>query len=279
MDKWRLVLLQLCDSGFPSGAFSHSFGFETYVQEGRITDSRTFRAWLEAYLLRQWVYNEGFALRLAYEALEGGMPAEASALIAQGTAQTGRRIRAAGLPLDRRSDGAHQKAPEDAAPAPADAGVFAAVWALDRRMAAQTIPHESRTAGIRMGRRMLELVRSLWPDVAGLVEYGAQIAAGRCRGQTAIVFAIVCRGSGVPLREALLHLAYAGSAALVQNAVRAIPLGQTDGQRLLAGLHGVWEAAAEAVQWLHEDDFGISPPGLELAAIRHERLDGRMFMS
>jgi urease accessory protein len=43
-------LLQLCDSAFPSGAFSHSFGLETAVAEGRIADARAFAAWLGAYL-------------------------------------------------------------------------------------------------------------------------------------------------------------------------------------------------------------------------------------
>jgi urease accessory protein len=43
-------LLQLCDSAFPSGAFSHSFGLETAVAEGRIADAGAFAIWLDAYL-------------------------------------------------------------------------------------------------------------------------------------------------------------------------------------------------------------------------------------
>lgn len=43
-------ILQLCDSAFPSGAFSHSFGLETAVADGRIADAATFAAWLGAYL-------------------------------------------------------------------------------------------------------------------------------------------------------------------------------------------------------------------------------------
>jgi urease accessory protein len=42
--------LQLCDSAFPSGAFSHSFGLETAIVEGRVHDAATTRAWLLDYL-------------------------------------------------------------------------------------------------------------------------------------------------------------------------------------------------------------------------------------
>ena len=32
----KLLLLQITDSAFPIGAYSHSFGLETYIQKGMV---------------------------------------------------------------------------------------------------------------------------------------------------------------------------------------------------------------------------------------------------
>ena len=69
MDK-MLSLFQLCDSNFPTGAFSHSYGLESYIQENLVHDQATFAQWLHVYLNEQLVYSDGLATRLVYEALE-----------------------------------------------------------------------------------------------------------------------------------------------------------------------------------------------------------------
>jgi urease accessory protein len=44
--------LQLCDSAFPSGAFSQSFGLETAIAERGVADAAAVRAWIVEYLDR-----------------------------------------------------------------------------------------------------------------------------------------------------------------------------------------------------------------------------------
>ena len=45
-----LALLQLGDGLFPAGGFAHSFGLETYAQEGRVRDRAGLEAFVAAHL-------------------------------------------------------------------------------------------------------------------------------------------------------------------------------------------------------------------------------------
>ncbi len=69
MDSQLLSLLQLGDSNFPSGAFSHSFGLETYIQDESIHNKESFFEWIRIYLEKQLAYTDGLACRLTLEAL------------------------------------------------------------------------------------------------------------------------------------------------------------------------------------------------------------------
>ncbi len=64
---------------------------------------------------------------------------------------------------------------------------------------------------------------------------------------------------------------------LVAVATRFVPLGQTEGQGVLAGLHPV---IAEVAQWAVTaglDEIGTAAFGADLAAMRHEDMDVRIF--
>lgn len=74
---------------------------------------------------------------------------------------------------------------------------------------------------------------------------------------------------------ALFLQGFAGN--LVSAAVRFVPLGQAEGQRILAGLQGVVvEVAAEIVD-CGLDDIGQAAFGADLAAMEHEGLEVRIF--
>jgi urease accessory protein len=49
-DPAFLALLQLADGLFPAGGFAHSFGLETYAQEGRVGDAAGLEAFVVAHL-------------------------------------------------------------------------------------------------------------------------------------------------------------------------------------------------------------------------------------
>ncbi len=228
MDRRILSLLQLCDSNFPSGAFSHSFGLETYIQEETVHSKESFELWLIAYLEKQLLYTDGLACRLTYEALVAGH---------------------------------HQE-----------------IWFLDQILTVQNLPREAREASRRMGERMIRLGLDLF-SLPLLAEYQQKVREKKSYGHPALVFAIIAFTLEIPQKSALLSFLYSSLATLVQNGMRAIPLGQTDGQHLLLALHPYIEKACEKIDLLNTGDLGIAAPGLEIAQMRHERLHVRLFMS
>lgn len=228
MDKNILSIFQLCDSSFPTGAFSHSYGLETYIQADKVHNQESFLHWLRVYVNEQLVYADGLACRLVYEALE-------------------------------RED-------------------FQKIWKLDRMLTVQNLARETREGTQRVGERMLLLVKSLY-EIPILSQYGDRIKQSQSFGHPAIVFAIVGHHLGVPTSTTILYYLYSTVVSLVQNAVRAIPLGQTDGQKTICDFQEVLIDSTAKVEAMDEEDFGIVSPGLELSQMQHERVNVRIFMS
>lgn len=152
------------------------------------------------------------------------------------------------------------------------------VAVLDSLLTAQLLPRQLREASMKMGGRLLEIGGDVFPSSA-LEEYRGLVGSGRASGHQPLAFAVVARSLGVPLPEALTAYLFAAVISLTQNAVRAIPLGQNAGQRLLRQAADGVAAAVERVGNLTLDDFGAVSPGLEISQMRHERQRARMFMS
>jgi urease accessory protein len=220
--NYQLALQQLVDSALPTGAFAHSFGFETYVDAGVVRDEGSFGRWLSAFISQSLTYSDGLAIRFFYEGVDLGE--------------------------------------------------------LDALLSASLLPRQVREASVKMGLRLLEIGAEVFPS-AELELYRDVVSGGRAAGHQPLAFAVVARSLGVPLQEALGAYLFATVTSLTQNAVRAIPLGQNAGQRLLRQAADDVAAAVERVPDLTLDDFGAVTPGLEISQMRHERQRARMFMS
>ncbi|HEX3032161.1 MAG TPA: urease accessory protein UreF [Bacillota bacterium] len=61
-----LSLLQISDSFFPTGAFTQSYGLETFVQEGLVTSKEALAEFLTTYLLDNLATSDCLAMLLAY---------------------------------------------------------------------------------------------------------------------------------------------------------------------------------------------------------------------
>jgi urease accessory protein len=82
---------------------------------------------------------------------------------------------------------------------------------------------------------------------------------------------------GLPLPQILALFLHAFASNLVQCMVRFVPLGQTGGQVTLAALHPLIAHLAQTLASATTDDLASSTFGAEMAAMRHETLQPRIF--
>jgi urease accessory protein len=92
-------------------------------------------------------------------------------------------------------------------------------------------------------------------------------------------FAYAAHRWEIDASEALLAYLWAWAENQVMAAVRIVPLGQTDGQRLLLGLGARLAAAARHAPALSDEMLGNYAPGLALLSGRHETQYSRLFRS
>jgi len=223
-----LALLQLGDGLFPAGGFAHSFGLETYTQEGRVHDRATLDAFVAAHL-------EGSA-----------GPGDAVAVA------VANRL--------------------------AVAGDIAGWSALDLRLDAMKTVPEFRAASRQMGRQTARVATAVRDDGV-LASIARAIDDALVPGHHAAVFGAAAGRFGAGDEAAAATYLYSTVALLVGAALRLLPLGQLDGQRVVAGTRPRITRLARAAAASSVDDMWAFTPGLELAGLRHARLETRLFRS
>lgn len=94
-----------------------------------------------------------------------------------------------------------------------------------------------------------------------------------------VAVAVASAGHNIALEPALAAYLQAVAANWVSAGVRLIPLGQSDGQRVLAGLESAVTATVQRALGAKLDDLGSSAFRADLASARHETQYTRLFRS
>jgi urease accessory protein len=228
MGRTLLSLFQITDSFFPSGAFAHSWGLETYVAEGLIRDVEDLYRFLKAYITCMVGRCDALVVRLAFEG--------------------------------------------------AEARDVTSLFRLDRLVHSMKLAKELREGSIQTGRQLFRLMSELQGS-AVLEEFSSGLRTGRALGHHPVVFGLICHVIGAEGRDSVFAYFYTTLSSLVSAGVRLIPLGHTDGQRVIERLKPLLIEVTEEVFRLKEEDLSCFSPGIEIRAMRHETLYTRLFRS
>ena len=143
-------------------------------------------------------------------------------------------------------------------------------------LAAAFVPSKERfLETTAQGRAFLEATGAAWPCPA-LARFAAAWS-----GPVALPVAVgvACAGHGIACDTALNAFLHALVANWISAGVRLIPLGQSDGQRVLAALEGAVAAAAARALATPLEEVGSSALRADLAGMRHESQYTRLFRS
>ena len=169
-----------------------------------------------------------------------------------------------------------------------DGALFAAAWraaeaknwptfdAIAERATAWRGTSEMALESRQQGGSFLSITRTAWSHA------DLDAAHERLNGEIAlpVAVALAAAAHGIALDAALEGYLHAFTANLISAAVRAVPLGQSDGQIALASLErAVQKAVGAALAVTDLDEVGTATPLLDWCSMRHETQYTRLFRS
>lgn len=154
-------------------------------------------------------------------------------------------------------------------------------WVLTTRESSELRQQTQQT-----GRSLLEWLRQLpTPDEsdtapAKAATLQAHLAFARDLPPTwPVAFALAAAQTAAPVRDCVLACAFGWAENMSQAAIKAVPLGQTGGQRILARLLQAIPDAVDSAIALPDDQRQAFNPMLAILSAQHETQYSRLFRS
>jgi urease accessory protein len=157
----------------------------------------------------------------------------------------------------------------------AAAGNDAALFAVAELAAAFAPSRERFLETTAQGRAFFETTRAAWPCPA------LERLAAAWDGPLAypIATGVAGAGHGIAVEPVLAAYLLAVAANLVSAGMRLVPLGQTDGQRVIARVEPLIAATVDRALACPLDEIGAAAFRADIASIRHETQYTRLFRS
>ncbi|RZS52074.1 urease accessory protein UreF [Sphaerotilus mobilis] len=244
-----LKLIWLASPVLPVGGFSYSEGLEAAVDAGLVRDEAAARRWLVDQLRLGLARSDLPVVADAIRAWRGGNDNRES-------------------PQDGHAD-------------------LTRIEALNTWVRTTRETQELRQQTEQMGRSLHEWLRIQQAGAPGMADEHdhpadpriAQLGALKPAPTWPVAHALALARSGAPLQQALLAHGFGWAENMVQAALKAVPLGQSAGQRILAALVDALPAAIDHAMTLDDQTRQAHTPMLAILSARHEAQYSRLFRS
>jgi len=143
-------------------------------------------------------------------------------------------------------------------------------------LAAAFVPSRERhLETTAQGRAFIDITQATWPCAA----LTRLLAATPDAVAYPVAVGVVSAGHSVPLTPTLRAFLHALVANWISAGVRLVPLGQTDGQRVLSALERLIHDTAARAENAALDDLGSATIRADIGSMRHETQYTRLFRS
>lgn len=156
-------------------------------------------------------------------------------------------------------------------------GKLAPALEVDRALEALKLGREARLASRQMGRQVMKAAVEQLHDHRPLLDYWTAVEEGRTPGHVAVAVGLTLAACGWSRRDTVAAFLYQTAQGLVSAAMKLLPVGQQQGQQLLAAWGPlIAELSHRAIR---QCDMASWSPIHDIYAMRHARLESRLFRS
>jgi urease accessory protein len=220
-----LALLQVSDSALPIGAYSHSYGLETWVQEGNLQNVSDVSSAILTLLKYSIAPQQGIACTIARQC--------------------------------------------------ALANDYRRFVGLNQILSASNWAKETRQASLQMGARLARLSK----EIGWLDNTNTNFSQCSQAMHHAAVYGWLSALLRIDELESVSAYLYGCCASMTSACLRLVPLGHTEAQKMLAGLHTEITDLAQTCLGKSEAEMHSFAPMNERACVEHESLYSRLFQS
>lgn len=152
------------------------------------------------------------------------------------------------------------------------------ILSLDNECQTLKAPQEVREGSQKLGTRLLKIYTALLNDPF-LDQVNVHIEQKKMQGHYAVTYGIITSILKIDREKAVCAFLYNAAVGMVTNAVKLVPLGQTDGQEIIYRVQDLIENLTLEIMKLERDMHGVCNTALDIKCMQHEHLYSRLYMS